>query len=149
MITRILLGLTGSDHAGPAIQQAIDMAKRHHATIQAVAFCYQETFSRVATVPSEGPAISSPPNRELLQLARQRIAQATNNFEGLASSAGIAYDICIEERDPIEALTDHWRFCDMVVFARRSLFDQGLVEEPVGTLNRMISLGIWPTACRR
>ena len=73
------------------------------------------------------------------------MSRAVNNFEGLASAAGVAHEVTIEEREPIEALSDHWRFCDIVIFARRSLFDQGLVDEPVGTLNRMISLGIRPT----
>lgn len=145
MITRVLLGLTGAEHAQAAIDHALDLATAHQAAIDAIGFCYRPMFVNASPAPPGGMAWARVAAENAVTCARKRITTAANMFEGLSSQAGIRHSITIEEREPIDALADHWRFVDLVVFPRRSLFDQGLVDEPVGTLNRMVGLGIRPT----
>ena len=89
MITRILLGLTGADHAGPAIQQAIDLAKRHSAIVQAVSFCNQEVFSRLdqSVDPVEALPLRTTVQQQWSHVRGYSTSQASNKATNKAQPA--------------------------------------------------------------
>jgi nucleotide-binding universal stress UspA family protein len=144
MIKKILIGLGGTPFTDVAIQRAIELAKRHEATLTGVTVLDRERLEKVGPVPVGGGAFAQKMRKKRVELSLERIQSVINTFEKSCSNNEIKYTIERETGDPFELMVTHSRYHDLTIFGLRSLFDYGLTPEPEDALIRIITEGIRP-----
>jgi nucleotide-binding universal stress UspA family protein len=145
MINRVLLALNAGRGGQHAISQALSIAARHRASVTALSIVHEPDFMQPGPVGIGGMAFARAQATVLANDARAKVQATCEHFTAQADEKRITYELCVEDRDPVEALADHWRYHDLLVSAHQGLFDHGVVKEPVNLLNRLVGLGIRPT----
>lgn len=144
MLTRVLLSLTGGAGADAAIRQAITVAKRHNADLTGLGVVHDEDYFPNEPMSIGGMSYARAATASRAEEARQRVRAAAQRLEDMASAEDVRCRVIHDTRHHEEALSDHWRFHDVLISAHQGLFD-GATREPVGLLNKLVGLGIRPT----
>ena len=144
MIKRILLALGGTPFSNVAVRRGIELAQAHGASLVAVTILDTRYWQT-----DPGSWMSAGQAARLIETqpwiaAQQRVEKVVNEFERACSAARVAFEIHRPKEQPFEVLSDSWRYCDLVVFGLRGLFDYNLVPEPESIIADLIRNGVRP-----
>lgn len=145
MLTRVLLSLTGGAGAEAAIRQAIAIAKRHNADLTGLGIVHEDDFFPHEPMSIGGMSYARAATASRAEEARQKVRSSAKLLEDIAAAEQVRCRVLHDSRHHEEALSDHWRFHDILISAHQGLFDHGVTKEPVGLLNKLVGLGIRPT----
>jgi nucleotide-binding universal stress UspA family protein len=118
MFRSIVVGTDGSDTAGEAVRQAVDLARAVGAGLELVS-AYEpvptQRAPRERRAPPEEPAWAIPP-REEVELTLQMAAR-------LAEEAGVAVNLYLRQGDPADAILDvaEERGADLIVVGNKGM----------------------------
>jgi len=148
VIKRILVALGGTRYTPFAISRAIELAQEHQAEVTGVTVVDVRRLSRVGPVPL-GAAASARELREFrLQVVREQVAQAEDEFTSACRQAGVQYQLRHEEGNSFESMASCARYHDLMIFGLRSLFEYDfeydLVHDPHDSLIRLVTRGVRP-----
>ncbi len=149
MIGSILVGLGGTRYAEAATRTAIDIARRHDASLTGV------TVANLAKLQSAGPApigaggFAKQLGEHRAGVTREAMDTCVALFESLCSKASVAYSIKCEERDePFDFLMSQARYHDLTVLGLKALFEYGVPgvgnEDPALAIIRLLQGGVKP-----
>ena len=118
MFRSIVVGTDGSDTAGEAVRQAVDLARAVGAGLELVSAYEPVPTQRVTDerrAPAEEPAWAIPP-REEVELTLQMAAR-------LAEEAGVAVNLYLRQGDPADAILDvaEERGADLIVVGNKGM----------------------------
>jgi nucleotide-binding universal stress UspA family protein len=153
MIKKILIGLGGTDFTTVAVQRAVELARRHGATLTGITVLDKERLGKVGPVPAGGGAYALRMAEKRIEQTQERINEAVARLEN-ACAGELAFCLVEQETgDPFDLMIAHSRYNDLMVFGLKSLFDYGLVSDPQDALIRLIAGGVRPilavSACYR
>ncbi|MEX0641815.1 MAG: universal stress protein [Pirellulales bacterium] len=148
MIKRILVALGGTRYTPFAVSRAIELAQEHQAEVTGVTVVDVRRLSRVGPVPL-GASASARELREFrVQVAREQVAQAEDEFTSACRQAGVPYQMRHEEGNSFESMAACARYHDLMIFGLRSLFEYDfeydVVHDPHDSLIRLVTAGVRP-----
>ena len=149
MIKRILVGLTGTSYSQAATQAAIDIAKRRNAEITAVTAVDFEAVRDVGPVPIGAGQEARELREHRVELTKENMEAAIEQFTSSCQKAEIACDVLREEREnPFDYLLSQFRYHDLTILGLRGIFEYGIPglssEDPGLTLVNLLSGGLRP-----
>ena len=134
MLKRILVVLGGTPYTRPAIQHAVELARRHRARVTGIAILDPDAAVNVRTDPT----------RSGIEVVRERIDGAVEEFERAMFEADIEHSVFRDEGDPVRTLCRAWRYQDLTIVGLRGLFEYGVIAEPKDALVQLITSGMRP-----
>lgn len=145
MLKRVLVGLGGMPHSHIALRYGIELARSHGASLVGVTIVDTQYWK--ATLPSfmtAGEATRLAEARPWA-VAEQRVQQVVERFEDACREAAVAGEVLGKpDGRPEEFLASASRYCDLVVFGLRGLFEHTLVPEPERSLAQLTRRGVRP-----
>lgn len=144
MVKRILVGVTGGAAAAAKRRFAIDLAQRHHASIEILSVVDVDRLAHVGPVPLGGVHYAQRIQEKRIHRSHELADAAIATFADECRAAGIPYVVHVHEGDPFDVLTREWRYNDLAILAVRDWFDHEVVREPEKTLVRLATADVWP-----
>lgn len=144
MVKRILVGVTGGAAAAAKRRFAIDLAQRHHASIEILSVVDVDRLAQVGPVPLGGVHYAQRVQEKRIHRSHELADAAIASFEEECRAAGIPYIVHVHEGDPFDVLMREWRYNDLAILAVRDWFDHEVVREPETTLLRLATADVWP-----
>lgn len=144
MIKRILVGLGGTPYTQSEVKHAIELARIHKAEITAVTIVDLQRISNVGPVPMGAGAAAAELVEHRLASAQAACRAAADLVQRDAATAGVRCRVIAEAGNPIEELIGLWRYHDLTILALRSLFEYGVVHDPLDMIVRIIARGVRP-----
>ncbi len=148
VIKKILVGLGGTTFTGVAIRRATELAKLHDAQLTGVTVVDVKRLEDVGPVPIGGGAAAEGLREHRLLVTRERVEEATAEFESHCKAAGVKYCVDREEGNPFDLMTSLARYHDLMIFGLRSIFEYGVLgkssHEASDVLTRLITEGVRP-----
>jgi nucleotide-binding universal stress UspA family protein len=144
MIKRVLVAISGTPYTPSAVQHALELAKRHEATVTGVTVTDIKRLAYVGSVPVGAISAAHELSEHRIQITEERIEQAIADFERQFEGSGVDHSVKRETGDPLDELTSLWRYHDMTVFGLRGLFEYGVVHNPDDMLIGLIKHGVRP-----
>lgn len=130
MLKRVLLALAGTNYTSTAIRKAIELAKVHHASITATTVVDIDTLSNVGPIPIGGSGTADELRQHRIQVTRDRVHEAIQEFRTQCGTAGVPFETHEEEGNPFELLSSLSRFHDITIFGLRSVFEFDVASSP-------------------
>jgi nucleotide-binding universal stress UspA family protein len=144
MIKRIMVALSGTPFTKVAIRRGIELAQRHGAELTGVTIVDPKRLTNVGPVPVGGQSAAAELVEHRKQVTTESVEESIAMFESGCRKAGLIGVIDREEGDPLQRLSDRWRYNDLMIFGLRSMFEYGVVHNPDDTLARIVTHGISP-----
>ncbi len=144
MLKRILVGLGGTPYTPFAIARSIELAQQHGAELTGVTVVDVGRLSRIGPVPLGASASAGELREFRLEVAREHVEQATEQFVSACRTAAVPYEVRQEEGDPFEAMASRARYHDLMIFGLKSLFEHDVVHDPHDVLIRLVADGVRP-----
>ncbi len=144
MIKRILVGIGGSDFSVSAFQQAIELAKFHHAQLTGVSVCDERRLKDVGppNVRSSSFVQDVADNRVQKALLEQSLG--IHEFEKACDQAEIPYNVIRESGEPFTVFREQARYHDLMVFGLKGLFEFDVIKDPEDYLIQLVQSGVRP-----
>jgi len=144
MIKRILLALGGTPFSHVAVRRGIELAQAHGASLVAVTILDTRYWQGDLGSFVSASHVAHIAETRLWAAAQQRVDKVVAEFERACAAARVAFETQRPAEQPFDELTKLWRYCDLVVFGLRGLFDYNLVPEPESTIADLIRKGVRP-----
>jgi len=144
MLKRILLALSGTPFTPIAVRHAVELARKHGATITGVTVVDIERLTDVGPVPLGGASVAHSLSEHRVEVTRERVEKEIASFERACQEASVPYVIDREQGDTFELLVDLWRYHDLTVIGLRGLFEYGVVHNPDDQIVKLIQRGVRP-----
>jgi nucleotide-binding universal stress UspA family protein len=144
MIKRILVALSGTPYTPIAVQYAIELAKRHEASLSGVTILDLKRLDRTGPVPLGGASAAHALAEHRVEVTRERVEEAIGSFESTCRDAGIQSCVYRETGEVMEELISCWRYHDLTVFGLRGMFEYGVVANPDNFIVKLIATGVRP-----
>lgn len=144
MWKRILVGVSGAPGIEAKIAWALDLAKRHGASVGLLSVVNRDELRNVGPVPLGAGHYAEHLGEDRIQRSVAAAEQAIETFSAACSAAGIPCRVMREEGDPFEHLVRAWRYNDLCLLKARGWFDHGIIPEPENALLRLIANGMRP-----
>ena len=141
MISRILVGLGGTDFTPIAIRYAVEIGAAHHAEIHGVTV----TDRRSLFALSYNSGHDAVQEMTHLHNLEQRQDHYIESLREECKQADVRCLINRETGDPFELMMSQSRYHDLMIFGLRSLFEGDVIKtEPSDMLSRLVSRGVRP-----
>jgi nucleotide-binding universal stress UspA family protein len=144
MLKRILVGVGGTPYMEAEVRHAIDVAREHTAELTALTVVDLERIANVGPVPIGAGAAAADLVQQRLETARAACQRVSAYVRAECDKAGIRCHMISEAGNPFEELCSLWRYHDLVILSLRSLFDYGVVHDPLDMVVRIIGRGVRP-----
>ncbi len=149
MMKRILTGLGGTAYSQTATQYSVELAQCHDAFVTGVTVVDVQRLLRVGSTLIHGRDWVEGETRHRIQVAREHVEEAIQNFETSCREAAVRHQIKHEEREePFDLMLSSARYHDLMIFGLRSIFEYGVVgenfDEASSLLIKLITGGIRP-----
>ena len=149
MVTRVLVGLAGTNYADAVVSSALDIARNNNAPITAITALNLQALRNVGPVPVGGGEAARELREHRVQVTRESVEAAIEHFESHCKQAKIEYRIKKEERDqPFDFVISQSRYHDLTVLSLRSIFEYDIrmanESDASMTLVKLISGGVRP-----
>jgi len=144
MLKRILLGLGGTEYTPCAVRHAVDIARRHGASVTGVTVVDLARLDRVGPVPVGAGKFAQDLREHRVKVAYEHVAQASEEFARACDAASIGFQLLREEGGALDLMISQSRYYDLIIFGLRSLFEYDFVADPCETLVRLVSHGVRP-----
>lgn len=144
MIKRILLALGGTPFSRVAVRRGIELAQTHGSTLIGIPILdsdYWKIPTRSWMTASEAARMV---NAKPWEAAERRVKRVLDDFEKACANAGVPCEVKRPEQRPFDMLASTSRYCDLVLFGLRGLFDFHLVPEAERTIAQLIRGGVRP-----
>jgi nucleotide-binding universal stress UspA family protein len=118
MFRSIVVGTDGSDTAGKAVNEAIDLAKSIGATISLVS-----AYEPVPKARLREEARQTPPDMQWMVNPREEVDSTLSDAADLIRSAGLEVEVFAREGDPADAILDvaEERLADLIVVGNKGM----------------------------
>lgn len=144
MLSRILVGVSGTEASAAKLRLARDLARQHKAEVTALSIVDVERLRNVGAVPLGAGHHAEHWRAQRLEESHDAAERAINDFVGECRAKGVSVRVLSREGDPIELLINAWRYHDLCVLGVRSWFDHEVVGEPTRALLRLVAAGVRP-----
>ncbi len=144
MMKRILVGLGNLEYARSATAKAIELAKAHDAELTGVTLLDIARLDDLGPIPIGAGEAARELRESRLETAKEIIQTEQKEFAAACEQAGVSYRLQSESGDPLTALVSLTRYHDLVICGLQSLFEHGVVDEPVDELAKLVQEGIRP-----
>lgn len=144
MLSRILVGVCGTQTSAAKLRLALDLAKRHKTEVTALSIVDIERLRHIGAVPLGAGHHAEHWREQRIEESHEAAERALDDFAGLCRAEGVPFRVLREEGDPIDILIAAWRYHDLCVLGVRSWFDHGIVAEPAAALLKVIAAGVRP-----
>ena len=144
MVKRILVALSGTPFTPVAVRHAIELARKHGASITGTTVVDIERISDVGPIPLGGGAAAHALTEHRALITQERIEQEIINFEEACRNASVDHAVDREKGDAFELLRSLWRYHDLTIMGLRGLFEYGIVHNPDDHIIRLIKHGVRP-----
>lgn len=143
MITRIHVGLGGTDYTPTAIRYAVELAQAHQAEIQGATVIDRRRLNEIASATEAGIHVLDEMRR--LERIEQRQERSVADLESACVAAGVTHTVARASGDPFEKMISLARYNDLMIFGLRSLFESDFLEgDGSVALSRLVSTGVRP-----
>ncbi|MDP6541769.1 MAG: universal stress protein [Phycisphaerales bacterium] len=144
MIKRILVALSGTPCTQSAITHGVELAKTHNAELTGVTIIDPDRLQDVGPIPIGGAAAAHKLGEHRMQLAKEHIEEAIDQFEKCCGDAGITNRVLRETGNSAELLLADWRYHDLTVIGLRGLFEYGVLHDHGHLVLDVIGSGLRP-----
>ena len=144
MLKRILLALSGTECTPIAVRRAVELARRHGASITAVTVVDLEQLRKVGPVPIGGGPAAHKLTEHRVAVTQEHVEEEIARFEKACNDASVPYVVDRESGDPFELLLGLWRYHDLTIIGMRGLFGYGVVHKPDDQVLKLIRCGVRP-----
>lgn len=144
MLSRILVGVSGTEASGAKLRLALDLAKRHKAEVTALSIVDVEHLRHVGAVPLGAGHHAERWRAQRIEEGHQAVERAIDDFVAQCRAEGVSVRVLSREGDPIDLLISAWRYHDLCVLGVRSWFDHEVVDEPTRALLKLVAAGVRP-----
>ncbi len=145
MVKKILVALDPDTDTPIATQYAIDIARRHGASVTGFAVVDTEHIQ----TESRGGGIGSmyygeKLRKEWLEETRQRAQELIGVFRTTMEEAGVPFEEYVREGAPYEQIVDEMKYHDLLVIGKTPHFFYGHPEQETNTLARVVKTILGP-----
>ena len=149
MITRVLVGLTGTRYEEAVAKAAVEIAVKNEARLTGVTALDLQRLRNVGPVPPGGGQAAKELREHRIRVSHEAIEQSVAHFEQLCNEAGVEHQILHEEREePFDFLISQSRYHDLTVLSLKGIFEYeisaGNQTDASLTIVRLISGGVRP-----
>lgn len=144
MLKRILVELSHTPFSRAAIRYALDLARRHEASVTGVGVIDLRTLEAVVPTPVLVSAYSRAVVEHQIRVTRNRIEDEIAAFREACRAAEVACDVREETGEPLSTFTADCRYHDLAIVGLRGFFDYGVVPEPHDAVYRLFTQGVRP-----
>ncbi len=144
MVKRILVALSGTPFTPIAVQQAVEYAQRHNASITGVTVVDLERLNEVGPIPLGGATAAHALTEHRVEVTKQHVEEEIANFEKVCSNAEVNFAVDRETGDAFDRLLELWRYHDLTIIGLRGLFEYGVVHNPDDQIIRLLRHGVRP-----
>jgi len=144
MLKRILVALSGTPFTPVAVRRAVELGRRHGASLTGVTVIDIERLSDVGPVPIGGASRAQAVAEHRVAVTQQRVEGEIARFEKACTEASVPYVVHRERGDAFELLLGRWRYHDLTIIGLRGLFEYGVVHNPDDQLIKLIRRGVTP-----
>jgi nucleotide-binding universal stress UspA family protein len=118
MFRSIVVGTDGSDTAGRAVEEAIDLAKAVGA-----ALCLVSAYEPVPKAALREEARQTPPDLQWMVNPREEVDQTLSDAAALVREAGVDVETFAREGDPADAILDvaEERGADLIIVGNKGM----------------------------
>lgn len=144
MIKKILVALDPDDDTEIATGHAIDVARRHEASVTGLALIdVGEIAERVA---GTGSAVyyAEQLRDQFTAESREKARELVSSFESSVREAGVEFGEQIEEGVPVERLKEDMKYHDLLVIGKEFHFFYPRPKEETRTLDEVVKEGVAP-----
>ncbi len=136
-VKRIVLALTQGPHLPDAVQEAIELARKHGAELCGIAIIDAPRLANVGPAPIGGLHYAQRMRDHRMRRARNAAADAIQVFERAAATAGLTWTVKLEEGSPRRILHAEARPQTLIAVIREAWFDQGVLDLRVDVASRL------------
>ena len=144
MLKRILVGLSGAPGTEAKIAWALDLAKRHGASVTVLSVVNRDQLLNVGPVPLGATHYAERLGHDRVERSLAAAEQAVEQFSAACSAEEVPFRLVRAEGDPFGHLVKAWRYADICLLGARGWFDHGLIPEPENALLNVIAQGMRP-----
>ena len=144
MVKRILVGLSGTPFTPVAVQRGIELAKRFEAELTGITVMDQDRIRNVGPFPAGAAKAAMDLADHRWEATGERVTLALREFRRKCRQENVSHKVVLEHSNPFDTLIAHARYHDLTIFGLRGLFDYGVVAEPEGALERIVTEGVRP-----
>lgn len=144
MLSRILVGVSGTQTSAAKLRLALDLAKRHGSEVTALSIVDVERLCQVGAVPLGAGHHAERWRAQRIEESHAAAGRAIDAFAAQCRAEGVPVRVLTREGDPIDVLIDAWRYHDLCVLGVRSWFDHEVVAEPTRALLKLVAAGVRP-----
>lgn len=146
MVRSMLVGISGTRCSQSAAAWAIELAKKHSASLLGVAVVDVASLCPPESVPLSAGAYKYQRDEAVLTAARQALSQSLVEFTQQATSAGVTSRSLQLEGEPAEVLLTESQRTDLIVIGKRSAPDEDF-EQTSGTARAVLHQAARPILC--
>jgi nucleotide-binding universal stress UspA family protein len=144
MLKRILVALSGTPFTPVSVRRAVELARRHGASLTGVTVVDIERLSDVGPVPLGGASVAHNLAEHRVAVTQEHVEEEIAHFERTCTEASVPYVIDRESGDPFGLLLELWRYHDLTIIGLRGLFEYGVVHNPDDMIIKLIHRGVSP-----
>lgn len=141
---RILFGMGGGPYVPVAMEYALELARRHGASITGLAVLDLVRLEDIGSIPIGGGAAAHQLREHRIKQAKQEADAVVAQFQARCSEAGVEHRLVQASGDPVEQFISCSRYHDLVVCGLQRIFEFGPVEDTPNDLVRLITEGVRP-----
>jgi len=144
MVKRILLALGGTPFSHVAVRRGVELAQAHGSQLVAVTILDTDFWqASTSSWMSAAEAARLAEARSWIG-AKKRVERVVAEFMQACADADVPCEVKRPDHEPFELLSSESRYCDLVLFGLRGLFDYHLVPDAEKTIARLIRGGVRP-----
>jgi len=147
MIKKILVGVSGTPSLQAKIDAAVDLAKRNKASISVLSILDTQALRNVGPVPIGAQYHAGKLRNTRMEKSREKAEAAIAAFESACVKSNIPFEAIREEGDPIDMLSQVWRYHDLCLLNIKGWFDYDVIPEPEDALLKLVRKGVRPLLC--
>jgi len=138
------VALSGTPLTPVAVRRAVQLARRHGASVTGVTVVDIERLSDVGPVPIGGASRAHDLAEHRVAVTQEHVEEEIARFEKACTEASVPYVVHRERGDAFELLLGLWRYHDLTIIGLRGLFEYGVVHNPDDQIIKLIRRGVRP-----
>ncbi|HUE70630.1 MAG TPA: universal stress protein [Pirellulaceae bacterium] len=146
MVRSILIGISGTRCSQSAAAYALELAKKHRASLLGVAVVDVSSLCPLESVPLSAGAYKYQRDEAVLTAARQALSQSLVEFTQQATAAGVTSRTMQLDGNPAEVLVAESQRTDLIVVGKRCAPDEDF-EQTSGTARAVLYQAARPILC--
>jgi len=144
MLKSILVGLDGSPSGTTAIELGIEWAKKFNALLVGLGIVDEVSIRTPEVEPLGSGYYKHERDEELVQKARQAVAQLLEQFGVRCAAANVSFNLLEESGSPADEILRESQRYDLVLFGHDTHFRFGMADRPDETPENVLKRGSRP-----